>query len=53
MHSVLNLTGFYGRYGFVSIREDELPATIRERFAFAGGQLEGANVQPMKREPSD
>lgn len=51
MHSVLNLTGFYGRYGFVPIREDELPPTIRERFAFAGGQLEGANVQPMMRAP--
>jgi len=53
MHSVLNLTEFYGRYGFVEIREDALPPTIRERFAFAGGQLEGANVQPMKREPSE
>jgi len=53
MHSVLNLTEFYGKYGFFSIREDELPPTIRERFAFAGGQLEGANVEPMKREPSE
>lgn len=53
MHSVLNLTEFYGRYGFVSIREDELPPTIRERFAFAGGQLEGANVEPMKRDSSE
>ncbi len=51
MHSVLNLTGFYGKFGFVTITEDELPPTIKERFAFAGGQLEGANVQPMKREP--
>jgi len=51
MHSVLNLTEFYGKYGFVAIREDELPPTIKERFAFAGGELEGANVCPMKREP--
>lgn len=51
MHSVLNLTEFYGKYGFVVIREDELPPTIRQRFAFAGGQLEGANVQPMMRAP--
>ncbi|MCU0631825.1 MAG: ATP-binding protein [Methanolinea sp.] len=51
MHSVLNLTEFYGKYGFIPIREDELPPTIKERFAFAGGQLEGANVQPMRREP--
>ncbi|MFA5296428.1 MAG: ATP-binding protein [Methanoregulaceae archaeon] len=52
MHSVLNLTGFYGRYGFVPIREEDLPATIRERFAWAGGALEGANVLPMRRDPS-
>ncbi len=51
MHSVLNLTDFYGKFGFVPIGEDDLPPTIKERFAFAGGQLEGANVQPMKREP--
>lgn len=51
MHSVLNLTEFYGKYGFIPIREDQLPPSIRDRFAFAGGQLEGANVQPMKREP--
>ncbi len=51
MHSVLNLTEFYGKFGFQKIGEDELPPTIRERFAFAGGQLEGANVCPMKREP--
>ena len=51
MHSVLNLTEFYGRYGFVPIREDELPPTIRERFAWAGGALDGANVLPMRRGP--
>lgn len=51
MHSVLNLTGFYQKFGFREIPEDELPPTIRERFAFAGGQLEGANVCPMKRDP--
>lgn len=51
MHSVLNLTEFYKKYGFVPIPEADLPPTIRDRFAFAGGQLEGANVRPMKREP--
>ncbi|MCX6694313.1 MAG: N-acetyltransferase [Methanomicrobiales archaeon] len=50
MHSVRNLTGFYGNYGFVPIDEKELPPTIRERYAWAGGQMEGANVCPMKRE---
>lgn len=51
MHSVLHLTRFYGRYGFVPIEEKELPPTIMERFDWAQGELEGANVCPMKREP--
>jgi PAS domain S-box-containing protein len=50
MHSVLNLTGFYRHYGFVPIGEDELPPTIRERFSWAGGALDGANVSPMRRD---
>jgi len=49
MHSTLDLTGFYGTFGFIAIREHELPPTIRERFSFAGGDLKGANVQPMLR----
>ncbi|MDV2482060.1 GNAT family N-acetyltransferase [Methanoculleus sp. Wushi-C6] len=49
MHSVLNLVEFYGMYGFVSIPESDLPPTIRARFAFALGEMEGANVQPMRR----
>jgi PAS domain S-box-containing protein len=53
MHSVLNLTGFYAHYGFVPIPEGELPRTIRERFAWAAGEMEGANVQPMKRDPTE
>jgi signal transduction histidine kinase/predicted GNAT family acetyltransferase len=52
MHSVLGLDGFYGTFGFVPIDEKELPQTIRDRFAWAGGEMEGANVRPMKREPS-
>jgi PAS domain S-box-containing protein len=52
MHSVKNLIGFYGHYGFVPIHEKELPTTIRERFAWAQGEMEGANVAPMKREPT-
>jgi hypothetical protein len=51
MHSVKNLTGFYSHYGFVPIDEHELPPTIRERFAWAQGEMEGANVAPMKRDP--
>ncbi|NLA38316.1 MAG: GNAT family N-acetyltransferase [Methanomicrobiales archaeon] len=49
MHSVLNLVDFYATYGFMSIPESELPLTIKERFAFALGEMEGANVQPMRR----
>ncbi len=51
MHSVKNLTGFYSHYGFVPIDEHELPPTIRERFAWAEGEMEGANVAPMRRDP--
>ena len=49
MHAVLHLTGFYAGYGFVLIPEKELPPTIRERYVWAGGNLEGAEVQPMYR----
>jgi len=51
MHSVWDLVRFYGSYGFVPIEEKELPQTIRDRFAWAGGEMEGANVRPMKRDP--
>jgi signal transduction histidine kinase/predicted GNAT family acetyltransferase len=51
MHSLKNLTGFYGHFGFVPIRESELPVTIRERYAWAQGEMEGADVSPMKRPP--
>jgi PAS domain S-box-containing protein len=49
MHAVRHLTGFYAKMGFVPIEEKELPATIRERYLWAGGNLEGAEVQPMYR----
>jgi signal transduction histidine kinase/GNAT superfamily N-acetyltransferase len=49
MHSVKNLTGFYSHFGFVTITESELPPSIRERYAWAEGEMEGANVSPMKR----
>jgi predicted GNAT family acetyltransferase len=51
MHSVKNLTGFYNYFGFVTIMESELPPSIRERYAWADGEMEGANVSPMKRSP--
>jgi signal transduction histidine kinase/GNAT superfamily N-acetyltransferase len=52
MHSVKNLTGFYSHFGFIPIAESELPPSIRERYAWAGGEMDGANVSPMKRAPS-
>jgi signal transduction histidine kinase len=49
MHSVTNLTDFYRHFGFVTIAESELPPSIRERYSWAEGEMEGANVSPMKR----
>jgi N-acetylglutamate synthase-like GNAT family acetyltransferase len=49
MHAVRHLVGFYTKQGFISIEEKELPPTIRERYVWAGGNLEGAEVQPMRR----
>ena len=51
MHATLELVEFYSTLGFVPIPEDELPPTIKERFAFALGNLEGANACPMRRIP--
>jgi GNAT superfamily N-acetyltransferase len=51
MHSTLDLVGFYTTFGFTEIGEQVLPASIRERFSFADGDLAGANVSPMKRVP--
>ena len=52
MHSTLELVSFYKSLGFIPIPENDLPQTIRERFAFAQGNMAGADVSPMKREPS-
>jgi len=52
MHATLELVEFYRSMGFVSIPEDELPPTIKARFEFAIGNLEGANACPMRRAPS-
>lgn len=51
MHSLRNLTGFYGKFGFIPVMESELPPTIRERYAWAKGEMEGADVCPMRRPP--
>jgi GNAT superfamily N-acetyltransferase len=49
MHAVRHLIDFYKKEGFITIEEKELPQTIRERYVWAGGNLEGAEVQPMYR----
>lgn len=53
MHSTIPLAGFYSSFGFRKIREDELPPSIKERFNFAEGNLESANVVPMRRTAPD
>jgi N-acetylglutamate synthase-like GNAT family acetyltransferase len=52
IHSTIVLIGFYRSFGFVPIPEDQLPATIRERFVFCFGEMEGCNVSPMMRKGS-
>lgn len=49
MHAIRSLIPFYRSYGFEIIAERDLPLTIRERYVWAAGNLEGADVQPMKR----
>jgi nucleotide-binding universal stress UspA family protein len=49
MHSTVGLVKFYGQYGFAPISENELPPTIKARFDFAMGEMQGSNVQPMRR----
>jgi len=41
IHSTLPLVGFYGRLGFAPIPEARLPASIKERFIFCFGEMEG------------
>jgi N-acetylglutamate synthase-like GNAT family acetyltransferase len=51
IHSTLVLIAFYKTLGWVPIPEEELPQSIRERFIFCFGEMQGCNVCPMKREP--
>jgi N-acetylglutamate synthase-like GNAT family acetyltransferase len=52
MHATLDLVRFYNTFGFIPIDEHDLPRSIMERFSFAEGDLEGTNVQPMRRTPT-
>jgi len=49
MYAVRHLEGFYHQYGFEPIPETLLPPAIRERYTWAAGNLEGAEVLPMRR----
>ncbi len=49
MHAIRSLVPFYASFGFEPVPEKELPPTIRERYVWAAGNLEGADVQPMRR----
>lgn len=51
MYAVRHLVDFYQSFGFVPIPETDLPRTVRERYAWAMGEREGAEVCPMRREP--
>jgi len=49
IHSTLPLIAFYTSLGFERIEERAMPETIRERFIFCFGEMEGCNAIPMVR----
>jgi len=49
IHSTLPLISFYTSLGFSRIGEREMPQTIRDRFIFCFGEMEGCNAIPMVR----
>lgn len=49
IHSTIVLISFYKTFGFSPIPEDQLPKSIKERFLFCFGEMEGCNVCPMVR----
>ncbi len=51
MYAVAPLVNFYSSFGFEPIRERDLPATIRERYAWAMGDMDAAEICPMRRLP--
>jgi len=52
IHSTIVLISFYKTFGFSPIPEDQLPRSIKERFLFCFGEMEGCNVCPMVRKGS-
>ena len=49
IHSTIVLISFYKTFGFTPIPEEQLPKSIRERFLFCFGEMQGCNVCPMLR----
>lgn len=49
IHSTLVLIPFYKGFGWRPIGEKEMPRTIRDRFIFCFGEMEGCNAVPMVR----
>ncbi len=49
MYAVAGLEPFYAAFGFVPIPEADLPPTVRERYTWAAGDMEAAEVTPMRR----
>ena len=49
IHSTLVLRKFYMSFGWKFIKEKEMPQSIRERFIFCFGEMEGCNAIPMVR----
>jgi GNAT superfamily N-acetyltransferase len=53
IHSTIALISFYKKLGFFPITEGQLPTSIRDRFIFCFGEMEGCNVCPMMRKGED
>ncbi len=49
MYAVAGLEPFYAAVGFAPIPEAELPPAVRERYAWAAGDMKAAGVTPMRR----
>lgn len=49
MYAIRELVGLYERFGFVPVTEEDLPPSVQERYRWAAGNMEGADVQPMCR----
>jgi N-acetylglutamate synthase-like GNAT family acetyltransferase len=51
IHSIIVLISFYKTFGFTPVPEEHLPRSIRERFIFCVGEMQGCNICPMVRKP--